>query len=62
MMANAHLDVGAANGIERMALAINRLEDVEQDDTNRAIAILVRSGNLSVREGLLLAAQHKRLS
>jgi hypothetical protein len=41
-----------------MAVAINRIEGVERDDTNRAITLLVKAGRISVREGQLLAAEH----
>jgi hypothetical protein len=60
MLREANLSLGEPTQLDSMVMAINRLEGVEQDDTNRAIAMLVDAGRITPREGMLLAVRHAK--
>lgn len=60
MLADANATLGWPLPSECMAMAINRLEGVEQDDTDRGVALLIQMGKQTPPEGMRLAIAHAK--
>jgi hypothetical protein len=60
MLVDAGLTLDKPTQLENMVIAIKRLEDAQQDETNRGLALLVREEKLTHREALHLAVAHSR--